>query len=358
LTDSDDGPCLALDIGGANVKLAHATGGVRSRPFALWREPDALPRVLAEAADGLPPFRRVLLTMTAELCDCFPTKRLGVLAVLDAVSAAFPGRPVSVWGLDGRFHEPGDVRDRPEIAAASNWLALATAAAGLAGVGPALLIDIGSTTTDLIPLDGGRVVATATDDTGRLRSGELVYAGVRRTPLCALAASLPFRGRATRLCAELFATTLDVYLTLGALAEDRSDTTTADGRPATVGAALDRLARMVGADRDGFSPADALALSRSADEVLLLRLTEAVLEACRPLGGRPDAVIAGGSGEFLAERLARRVVSPGGRVIGLGELWGPDASAAACARALLILADPDGNRPGTPDAGRTRGALS
>src|SRR5438445_198069 len=81
--------------------------------------------------------------------------------------------------------------------------------------GPALLIDIGSTTTDLIPMDRGTVAARGRSDTERLQAGELVYAGIRRTPLCALATELPFRGIPTGLAAELFASTLDVYLTLG-----------------------------------------------------------------------------------------------------------------------------------------------
>jgi probable H4MPT-linked C1 transfer pathway protein len=261
-----------------------------------------------------------------------------VVAVLDAVSAAFAGRAVWTWGLDRSFHDPEHVRRRPDLAAASNWLALATVATRLAGPGNGLLVDIGSTTTDLIAFNKEEVIAPGTDDTSRLHSGALVYAGVRRTPVCALAASLPFRGRATRLCAELFATTLDVYLTLGAIADDPSDRSTADGRPATAVAARGRLARVVGADPEGFNEDDARALSAAADEALLLRLTEAAFEASRPLGGRPSAAVVAGSGEFLARRLARRVVRPSGRILSLGELWGAEASAAACARALLILA--------------------
>ena len=75
--------------------------------------------------------------------------------------------------------------DTPSLAAAANWLALATAAARFVADGRGLLIDIGSTTTDLIPLDQGKVVVQGRTDTERLRTGELVYAGIRRTPICA-----------------------------------------------------------------------------------------------------------------------------------------------------------------------------
>ena len=66
---------LALDVGGANLKAAHSSGAVKSLPFELWRRPDQLGAALARLAVGFSRFDRVALTMTAELCDCFATKR-------------------------------------------------------------------------------------------------------------------------------------------------------------------------------------------------------------------------------------------------------------------------------------------
>src|SRR4051812_34247091 len=277
---------MALDIGGANIKAAHTSGQARTLPFELWKRPDELSLILAALAATFPPSDRVALTMTAELCDCYPTKRVGVNAVLDAVQDAFLGRSIEVWGVDGRFHDVAAIRQEPALAAASNWLALATLVARLVPEGPGLLIDIGTTTTDLIPLADGRVAAVGRTDTERLQTGELVYAGVRRTPVCALATELPMQGIDTGLAAELFASTLDVYLTLGEIAPDPKDLSTADGRPATVEAARDRLARMIGADRDSFSPGDALALADAADEALLARLATAADRACLKVVGR------------------------------------------------------------------------
>jgi len=327
---------LALDVGGANIKAAHGSGAVGSTSFELWKRPDELGRAIVDVAGRFPLAGRVALTMTAELCDCYPTKRAGVHAVLDAVSAALPGRKVFVWGVDARLRPIGESRERPELAAASNWLALATVVAGEIGRESGLLIDIGSTTTDLIPLRDGVVAARGRTDTERLQNGELVYAGVRRTPVFALANRLPFRGRATGLAAELFATTLDVFVTLGDFPEDPGDVATADGRPATREASRDRLARMVGADREGFSDGDAVRFAEAAREAFLARL------ACATdrLGvGRPAVVVASGSGEFLAGRLAGRRLGGGGRVLRLSEAWGPAASEAACARALVRIAE-------------------
>ncbi len=334
----DRGCWIGLDIGGANIKVAHGAGHARTIPFEVWKRPDELGPAIAAAVATLPACNRAAVTMTAELCDCYPTKAVGVNAVLDAVVAALPGGFTIVWGVDGEFHAVEDVRRRPQLAAAANWLALATLAARLIPEARGLLIDIGSTTTDLIPLDRGRVAARGLSDTQRLQTGELVYAGIRRTPVCALATELPVRGIPTGLAAEIFASTLDVYLTLGDIEPNPADLSTADGRPATIPAARDRLARMVGADRDGLSSADALAFAQAADLCLMNRLTTAAERACEPTIGRPGAAVIAGSGDFLARRLAGRVIEPNGAIVSLKEAWGALASSAGCAYALVALA--------------------
>jgi probable H4MPT-linked C1 transfer pathway protein len=328
---------VALDVGGANIKAAHESGQARTVPFEVWKRPEGLAAAIASAVATLPVAGRVAVTMTAELCDCFPTKAVGVNAVLDAVTTALPGWLVVVWGVDGQFHDVGAIRKNTRLAAASNWLALGTLAARLVPESNGILIDVGSTTTDLIPLDHGTVAAHGRSDTERLQTGELVYAGIRRTPICALATELPFRGVMTGLAAEIFASTLDVYLMTGEIEPDADDLSTADGRPATREAARDRLARMIGADRDGFSIEDAVAFASAAEECLMERLAKAAVRACGPTIGVPAVAVVAGSGEFLARRLAQRVIELGGRLVDLKEAWGAVASSAGCAFALVRL---------------------
>ena len=250
--------------------------------------------------------------MTAELCDCYATKAMGVNAVLEAVEQGFRAADL-VWGIDGRFHAVDEIRRRPVLAAASNWLALATVAAPADPGGSAgILIDIGSTTTDLIPLDRGKVAARGRTDTERLQTGELVYAGVRRTPVCALATELPYRGVPTGLAAELFATTLDVFLTLGDVEPDPADSSTADGRPATF-----RPLRPDGSHgrcrRGDFLDGDAIVIARAAEQLLIDRLAQSAERACWATIGAPAVAVIAGSGEFFARRLAERMLGPEGR---------------------------------------------
>jgi hypothetical protein len=337
-TGSETTAWLAFDIGGANIKAAHSSGKARSLPFELWKRPEELTLALRTLTATLPVADQIAVTMTAELCDCYETRIEGVLAVLDDVLEVFADRRLRIWGTDGRFHSIPEIQADPELAAAANWLALATVAARLLPEGPGLLVDIGTTTTDLIPTRDGRPAPRGRSDTQRLQNGELVYSGIRRTPICALATELPFQGVPTGLAAELFASTLDVYLVTGEIPPDPNDHSTADGRAATADAARGRLARMVCADRESISEEDALSFALAADQALLDRLASAAGRACSATVGRPRGAIVAGSGAFLARRLAARVIEPGGSVVDLQERWGPEASAAGCAHALVVLA--------------------
>jgi probable H4MPT-linked C1 transfer pathway protein len=322
---------LGLDVGGANLKAAHTGSAARLRPFALWKNPAGLPDALRALLRELPPFDLLAVTMTGELCDCFETKRQGVAAILDAVELVAGRTPVRVWRTDGRFADPATARRTPLQTAAANWYALAVYAGRHAPTGPALLLDIGSTTTDVIPLLNGRPVPKGLTDPERLRSNELVYTGVRRTPLCALIG--------TRGAAEFFATTLDVFLVLGRTAEDAADHDTADGRPATRAAAGARLARMLCADLETSTEDE----RRKLAEFALLRqvylLTSAIESVVKKMSGPPQTVVVSGSGEFLAPVvLAEQKAIPPCRVVSLARELGPDLSGAACAFAVAVLA--------------------
>src|SRR3970282_2868027 len=97
--------------------------------------------------------------------------------------------------------------------AATNWIAEALV---LADRQPdCLMCDIGSTTTDLIPIVGGKLAAKGRRDIERLASGELIYTGALRTPVAAIVSQVPLRGTICRVSAEYFAIAADVYLVLG-----------------------------------------------------------------------------------------------------------------------------------------------
>lgn len=322
---------LGLDIGGANLKAAHAAGEAASRPFSLWKNPSGLATALRDLFAGLPSFNLLAVTMTGELCDCFETKRHGVCAILDAVEEVAADRLVRVWQTTGCFADPRAAREAPMLTAAANWLALAEFAGRFLPLGAALVIDVGSTTTDVIPLFQGTPVPRARTDPERLAYRELVYTGVRRTPVCA------FLGTAG--AAEFFATTLDAYLLLGMMPEDGVDLDTADGRPAIRAAAAARLARMVCGDRETIPKAQVLELARRVHELQVQLLRQAVAVVAEQLPEPPRGVLLAGSGEFLARAALRdHPVLRSVAVQSLADTLGVERSRAACAHAVAVLA--------------------
>ena len=327
---------LGVDIGGANLKLADGKGYAESHSFALWEAPAALTQQLRMCIAQAPAADHLVVTMTGELADCFETKSEGVCSILDAVEQAADGRHTRVYLHNGTMVTPHVAKRRPREAAASNWHALARYAARFTAGESALLIDVGSTTTDIIPMDGDQPGVRDFEDTGRLISGELVYTGVARTPVCAVAAEVPYRGQECPLSRELFATMRDVYLILGKLSEDFSDHNTADGCPATKAAARTRLGRMICADSDNFNHRDAVAMARAIAERQSLQIAAGVEKVSASLGQPPSRAILSGQGEFAGKRaLASLGDSP--PVISLAKELGVAISRCAPAHALAVL---------------------
>jgi (4-(4-[2-(gamma-L-glutamylamino)ethyl]phenoxymethyl)furan-2-yl)methanamine synthase len=329
--------CLAIDIGGANLKAADGCGYAASRPFAIWKHPDLLSTVVVQLIESAPSSDSLAVTMTAELADCFETKAEGVRQILDAVQAAAAGREIHVYQIDGQLVSVEEARKTPLLAAASNWHALATFANRYVASWPALLVDLGSTTADIIPLNPSGPIATGLNDPERLASRELVYTGVERTPLCALVRSLPWQGVDCPVAAELFATTADAYLMLGELPEEPENCDTADGRPRTWPHALARLARMVCTDADSFTAEDACQAAATVRETQLELLQAAVDKVVTRLGAPPKTVITSGHGEFLLRHLLARLPWQAD-VLSLTEELGPAVSRCAPAHALAVLA--------------------
>jgi (4-(4-[2-(gamma-L-glutamylamino)ethyl]phenoxymethyl)furan-2-yl)methanamine synthase len=327
---------LAVDIGGANTKAAWLDGAslrTVSRPFEVWRDREALAAVLrdvaAEVAAG--PADAVAITMTAELSDAFRTKREGVAFVLDAAQDALGDGPLSVLTTAGELVSVAAARARPWDVAAANWVATALA---VAEAHPdALLVDVGSTTADIVPIVDGRVAPSGHNDLERLLAGELVYTGVLRTNLAAIAPRVPVPGGWCPVSSESFAISADVHLVLGHLSPDAYDCPTPDGRPATVEFARERIARLVCSDVEQLGEADIDAIAAFLHGEQLRQLEDAARRVQRPLP--PEApVVAVGSGAFLGREVAARLV----RAVGEAPTpWGATGGEVAPAAALAAL---------------------
>jgi hypothetical protein len=325
------------DIGGVNLKAARVAGGevqaVRSRPFEIQRAPEALVPLLLEVRAGLEldPSAPHGVTMTAELSQLFRTKREGVSFVLDAVETAFGKRAIHVHQVDGPFLSVAAARAVPLAVAAANW----SATARLVGTRwpDALLIDVGTTTTDIIPIVSGRPAAVGRTDPERLRTGELIYSGAVRTPAEAIAPVVCVGGAPSAVSAEGFALAGDVYLWRGEITSADYAVAPPDGRPATRAFAGERLARVICADREMLSDDDISAIADSLAEAQIARIAAGVAAVRRRHPELPRAVVTG-LGAFLAARAAERAGLP---VTSLADTLGSEAARTAPAAAVALL---------------------
>jgi probable H4MPT-linked C1 transfer pathway protein len=331
-------PIIGWDVGGANIKAARVEDGqpqpqTLERPLALWREPHRLASVLAEVGDSLGPAPAMAVTMTAELADCFATKREGVASVLDAFETTFPGTDAWVYGTDGAFRRAAAARQQPMRVAAANWMASATVVSRICP--DALFIDVGSTTTDIIPIVGGRVAARGKTDPARLRTGELVYTGLLRTPVCAVVRTLPRRGRRCRVAAEHFAIVGDAHLWLGHI--DAADYTcdTPDGRGRSRLDAGARLARMVCADLEMLGARGITEIAEHIARVQVQQISRGIQQVMRRLGAAcPRVAIVAGQGASVGKAAAKEA---GLAPQDLAGVLGPSAARAVPAAAVACL---------------------
>lgn len=328
---------IGLDVGGANLKASDGEIHSHSRAFALWQHPEQLGPQLHSLLKDLPAAQHLAVTMTGELADCFASKAEGIERILAAVTSVVD-LPVHVWQTSGEFVSPQTVVEFPRLTAAANWHALATWAGRMTPHGTGLLIDMGSTTTDIIPLVDGLPNPSGSTDLERLAGSELVYTGVRRTPVCAVANSARLEGRTIPLAAELFATMQDVHLICGSAEEDPSNCDTADTRPATIDCARSRLARMLCCDRSELNDEQLADIARQIRGAQIDRLAPVVSKIVSALPRAPQSVLLCGEGEpVLREVLDMMPELSGSQRVSLNEALGAEHSQAACAFALARL---------------------
>ena len=245
---------VGWDIGGANLKAARADDG---RIVAVTQQPCAPHLGLAYVEQAIRAANAILgpadlhaVTMTAELSDAFEDRSRGVASIAAIFTHEIDAPDIVFYAGAAGFVGKADVARAAPAIASANWRASAALVAR--GRAEALFMDMGSTTTDIVPIRGGAVAAFGEDDAARLACGELVYTGLLRGAPAAGLALAPVDGQWTALVDEQFATMADVHRILDNIPPGADVAPTVDGRARTREASRARLARIVGRDaRDG-----------------------------------------------------------------------------------------------------------
>lgn len=307
---------IGWDIGGAHVKAAvlESNGiisNVLQQPCPLWKGIEyleqAVKQIVFEVADS---HCLHAITMTGELVDLFENRDQGVEQIIGAMQAVLTDNKLLIYAGSNGFLTPDKIEPEDyESIASANWLASASFSASKLKNG--LFIDIGSTTTDLLVLADNKVRAIGLTDYDRMLSDELVYTGIIRTAVMAVAQTANFKGQSMGLMAEYFATMADVYRLTGELNEMHDQTDTADGADKTVLASAKRLSRMTGYE---YSDND-LSLWQLFAQNIKSQQKRKIQLACerqlsRNLMANSDFFIGAGVGRFLVMQIAKDLNYP------------------------------------------------
>jgi len=301
---------IGWDVGGAHLKAAHLNQlgevlSVYQEPCPLWQGLAVLEQAIKVILLKLPkqPQQHVL-TMTGELVDLFNDRATGVREIIALMQQLLPNQPLLIYAGRVGFLASDTIKSTQiDDIASANWLASATYAAQHISQG--IFVDIGSTTTDILLLDKGKVAALGYTDFQRLRSNELVYSGLVRTAVMAVTQSVMFAGASVGIMSEYFATMADVYRLTNELNEKHDQIETADGAEKTVMASARRLARMIGCDRHEFSMLQWQQLAFAVREQQLSRIQHACTQQLSRLSTQQETVLVGaGIGRFLVQEIA------------------------------------------------------
>ena len=284
---------IGIDVGGANLKIVDGND-VIIHYCPLWQE-SPITKYLQPYAG-----RKAAVVMSGELADGFSSKEDGIAFIVNAVRAAIPD--ARFYGTDGAFHT-----DPCMCLAAANWLASADYLRDL--YPESVFIDMGSTTTDIIPLSSfDRLLSLR--DLDRLQRGMLVYTGLLRAPVASLLREVYLDGGATRtlVANELFAISADVHLVLGHISRVEYAVPTPDGAGVTITDSLQRLARMVCSDLTEIGEENARVVAASFWDEQMSCIKEEILRA---FGSDtiPDLICAGIGSALLAETFGGRNLS-------------------------------------------------
>jgi (4-(4-[2-(gamma-L-glutamylamino)ethyl]phenoxymethyl)furan-2-yl)methanamine synthase len=348
---------LGLDIGGANTKAVYIRtegGALKALQtelvyFPFWKrdteQVKAMLIKLRTAVAGAHRLDCVAVTLTAELSDAYRTKREGVNHILTCAAEAFSDARIRVVTVDAALVSVEEAKTEPLRVAAANWAATGWLVSGL--LRDCVVVDVGSTSTSIIPITHGKVSASGKTDLDKLMNGELVYTGSLRTNVAATVQTVPFRGGMARVASELFAQSGDIHLVLNNITAEEYTSETADGKQKTRTAALARLARVVCSDTEMLTEAEILQLAKYVWSKQVEQIAEGLSQVYARL--QPDAkqalpvVVTGLGKDFLAKNAAQKTWVC--KVVDLAELLS-DASLAspAVGAALMAATELEGRR--------------
>ncbi len=234
---------IGWDIGGAHLKAAKIDfkkkkTETRQIYTPIWENTNNLKKSIKLIKKKFGKCNYHAITMTAELSDIFLNRSTGVKYIINLSSKILENKKIFFYSKK-KFVRKKIALQNTHGLNSMNWHATANFVSNF--FPNCILVDIGSTTTDIIPIKNKKIISKGVNDHQRLKSNELIYMGVLRTPIHAVE-------KKKNLIYENFANLSDVYRVLNKIPTNFNLLPTQDNKSKNKHDSARRIARIFGKD--------------------------------------------------------------------------------------------------------------
>ncbi len=289
------------DIGGAHIKAAKIDflkkNSTTEQVYSpIWKNINNLKKSIKLIKNKLGKTNYHAITMTAELADIFSDRVNGVKYIVNLSSKILGEKNIFFYSKKTFLKKKLAIKKTFELNS-MNWHATASFISN--SFPNCILIDVGSTTTDIIPIKNKRIISRSVTDYQRLKSNELIYLGVLRTPIQAIE-------KKKNLVNENFANLSDVYRILNKIPNTIDLLPTLDNKTKSKHDSARRIARIFGQDyeKKHFLKWKEIAYKIQKKHLKILKSAIKEIKIKKKLNAVP--IIGAGIGEFLVREASKQ----------------------------------------------------
>ncbi len=236
---------LGIDIGGAHIKLVGLDEKkelifVDYLKFYFWKEEKSINKIFNYINSKSNKNTLSGITMTAELCDIFKNRVDGFRKIYN-----YCKKLKNNYFFYTKSKKIFEKKNYSAIVS-MNWHSIGRLLEKK--YKNAIIVDFGSTTTDIICIKNYVIQNKNFDDFSRINSSELVYTGLTRTPIFAINSKVKINGKNFEIIPEFFSDMSDVYRINSILKKEFDIDETADGKKRSKFLSYSRLSRNFGLD--------------------------------------------------------------------------------------------------------------
>ena len=238
---------IGIDIGGAHLKCVgidefKKISYTKYESYQIWNNKKVLLEKLNQINKEVNNNKLTYgITMSAELCDNFPNRKVGAKYIIEACNSL---NSKKFFYSNKSLHFSS--KFKMENLMSMNWHSIGKLCENK--IKDSIIIDFGSTTTDFLCIKNFKLRNEGYTDFERINNSELIYKGLIRTPLFGIKNKIKFKKKYFNIIPEVFSDMADVYRVKKLLKKSIDIDCTADSSSKSIRCSMTRIARNLGFD--------------------------------------------------------------------------------------------------------------